>query len=125
VRPYDRPREVLRVDQLPLGACRCCPEAQPLEREASSGGGEQVVCHRTRRAHVLVDGAWLPAGGGASADVAAINRALIAGSMALTTSGLPIDEEGTPGGGGAGGQGAGPPAGGPAGLGPGRGFGPR
>jgi HEAT repeat protein len=134
VRPYDRPQEIRRLDQLPLGACRCCQEVQPLEREASadaSGAAERVVCHRTRRLHLLVDGAWLPAGSAATTDVAAINRALIGGSMAVATSGLPVDDETAPPAGGAPGAGVAAPGdasgASPAGPGlpPGRGFGPR
>jgi hypothetical protein len=136
VRPYDRPQEIRRLDQLPLGACRCCQEAQALEREATvepgaagavGGTTERVVCHRTRRLHLMVDGAWLPAGSAATTDVAAINRALIAGSMAITTSGLPVDDEAATPAEGQPAGGAAPGTPGPAGPGlpPGRGFGTR
>lgn len=85
IRPEGRP--AVRVRELPFGACACCGrDAQPLAR-AEDG---RVTCQRTGREHVLREGRYVLANA-AIGDVDAINRALLAGTLSLTQSGLPTD----------------------------------
>ncbi|MCK5798327.1 MAG: HEAT repeat domain-containing protein [Deltaproteobacteria bacterium] len=87
IRPHDAPRQILRLSDLPLGACACCAEPQPLVPV-----GDRVVCRRTRREHEPgPDGYGLPeTGPSVAADIAAINAALLAGSLDIGQSGLPL-----------------------------------
>ena len=95
VRPFDHPRQLRRLDQLQFGACTCCAEPQPLIRV-----NEQVLCYRSRRPYraarrgfVLADAPQRTAGQGQAQDVAAINRALLMGTLSLSESGVPADTE--------------------------------
>jgi HEAT repeat protein len=91
VRPHDAPRQILRLSALPLGACACCDEPQPLVPVA-----ERVVCRRTRSEHVPgPNGYQLPNQGPAvAADIDAINAALLAGSLGIGQSGVPLAQRG-------------------------------
>ncbi|PIE65851.1 MAG: hypothetical protein CSA24_01770 [Deltaproteobacteria bacterium] len=88
IRPHDAPRQILRLSALPLGACACCDEPQPLVPVA-----ERVVCRRTRREHLpSPEGYRLPGQQPAiAADIDAINAALLAGSLGIGQSGVPLD----------------------------------
>ena len=89
VRPFDHPRQVRLLSELPLGACSCCVEPQPLIRV-----DEDVVCYRTReRYRPTPRGFVLQSAAGeaeaAPADqIAAINEALLAGGIGIGQSGL-------------------------------------
>ena len=90
VRPFDHPRQLRLYQDLPLGACRCCDEPQPLIRVDG-----QVVCYRTREPSPDHTRAPRP-DRRARDDVAAINDALLRGTLGLASSGLavePDDEE--------------------------------
>lgn len=90
--PYSRAegQGPMRIRDLPFGVCSCCGrEAQPLVR----GEGGRIVCPKTGREHVLRDGRY-QAMNAAVGDVDAINRALLAGTLSLTQSGLPANNEG-------------------------------
>ena len=79
-----------RIRELPFGVCTCCGrEAQPLLR--AEGG--HIICPKTGREHTIRDGRY-QAINAAVGDVDAINRALLAGTLSLTQSGLPVDGEG-------------------------------
>ena len=95
VRPFDHPRQLRRLDQLQFGACTCCAEPQPLIRV-----NEQVLCYRSRRPYraatrgfVLADAPQRTAGQGQPQDVAAINRALLMGTLSLSESGVTADTD--------------------------------
>jgi len=86
IRPFDHPRQLRLLSDLPLGACTCCAEPQPLIRH-----NEDVVCYRTRELYRPTPTGFALAGGEMSdpADhVAAINEALMAGSIGIGQSGL-------------------------------------
>jgi HEAT repeat protein len=79
-----------RVRDLSFGVCTCCGrEAQPLMR----GEGGHIVCPKTGREHTIRDGRY-QAIHAAVGDVDAINRALLAGTLSLTQSGLPVENDG-------------------------------
>lgn len=95
VRPFDHPSHVRLLTDLPLGACACCAEPQPLIRV-----DEQIVCYRSRRPYrAEARGFVLEVTSEASAtdDVAAINQALLAGTIDIGQSGVAVgrreDEE--------------------------------
>lgn len=86
IRPFDHPRQIRLLSDLPLGACTCCAEPQPLIRH-----NEDVVCYRTRELYRPTPTGFALAGGEVvdPADhVAAINEALMAGSIGVGQSGL-------------------------------------
>lgn len=86
IRPFDHPRQLRRLADLPLGACACCAEPQPLIRI-----NEEVRCHRSRRLYQSTPRGFEPAAEGRAAagdDVAAINRALLLGGLGIAESGL-------------------------------------
>jgi HEAT repeat protein len=99
VRPFDHPRQVRLLSDLPLGACSCCVEPQPLIRidEVQSGGGieQKVVCYRTKeryrptpRGFVLQSAPAAAAEAEPADQIAAINEALLAGGIGIGQSGL-------------------------------------
>ena len=88
IRPFDSPRQVRLLDDLPLGACGCCAEPQPLIRL-----DDDVVCYRSRqkyraaaRGFERVDQPRAPQD--PAEDVAAINQALLLGSLGIAESGM-------------------------------------
>ncbi len=95
VRPFDHPSHVRLLTDLPLGACACCAEPQPLIKV-----DEQIVCYRSRRPYrAEARGFVLEVNTEMSAtdDVAAINQALLAGTIDIGQSGVAVgrgeDEE--------------------------------
>lgn len=90
VRPFDHPRQLRRLDQLQFGACTCCPEPQPLIKV-----DDEVLCYRSRREYRAAAQGFVlaePPQEQAPAqpqDVAAINRALLMGTLSLSESGVP------------------------------------
>lgn len=81
---------VLRIRDLPFGICSCCGrEAQPLERVENN----RVICPRSGREHTLREGRYQLSGSASTGDVDAVNRALLAGTLSLTQSGLPADDD--------------------------------
>jgi HEAT repeat protein len=96
VRPFDHLSHVRLLTDLPLGACVCCAEPQPLIRV-----DEQVVCYRSRRPYRAEARGFVlevtAAGESATDDVAAINQALLAGTIGIGQSGVAVgrgeDEE--------------------------------
>ena len=91
VRPFDHPRQLRRLDQLQYGACTCCEEPQPLIKV-----NDELVCYRSRRPYRAAARGFVlanpPADAAAPAqpqDVAAINRALLMGTLSLSESGVP------------------------------------
>ncbi|MCC6746535.1 MAG: HEAT repeat domain-containing protein [Deltaproteobacteria bacterium] len=94
VRPFDHPRQLRRLAELPLGACHCCVEPQPLVRQ-----NDRVVCYRTREEHVAAARGFLLARGQVPPDVSSINQALLDGTLGIGESGTVAvvgrrDEEG-------------------------------
>ncbi len=83
VRPFDHPNQLRLIKDLPLGACRCCDEPQPLIRVDG-----QVVCYRTREPSP--DHAYTRPGSPKD-EIAAINDALLQGTLGLAGSGLAVD----------------------------------
>ncbi len=90
VRPFDHPRQLQRLADLPLGACACCDEPQPLIRI-----DEEVRCYRTRSLYRASGSGFEPASEGAvvAEDVAAINRALLLGTLGIAESGLAATDD--------------------------------
>ncbi|MCA9666492.1 MAG: HEAT repeat domain-containing protein, partial [Myxococcales bacterium] len=84
VRPFDHPRQVRLIDELPHGACECCAEPQPLIRL-----DDRVVCYRTRRHHMPTERGYALPQDRVADDVAAINDALLLGTLGIGQSGLP------------------------------------
>ncbi len=91
VRPFDHPRQMRRLDQLQYGACTCCVEPQPLIKV-----NDELVCYRSRRPYRAAARGFVLANPPADAgeqgqpqDVAAINRALLMGTLSLSESGVP------------------------------------
>jgi HEAT repeat protein len=97
VRPFDHPRQLRRLADLPLGACACCAEPQPLVRV-----NEELRCYRSRRLYQATPRGFEPAEPAAPAadDLAAINRALLLGGLGIAQSGLatgrPSDDDDEP-----------------------------
>ncbi len=85
VRPFDHPRQLRLLSALPLGACTCCQEPQPLIRVDS-----KAVCYRTRERYRRSGDGYVRSEGETSArdDVDAINRALLMGTLGLAESGI-------------------------------------
>jgi HEAT repeat protein len=93
IRPFDFPRQIRLLGDLPLGACSCCAEPQPLIRV-----NEDVRCYRTRTPYRATPRGFEQAAEGVPVadDVEAINRALLMGTLGIAESGLvaPDDDEG-------------------------------
>jgi HEAT repeat protein len=91
IRPFDHPRQIKLLTELPLGACRCCAEPQPLIRV-----DEQVICYRTRRQHraaargFVLEGEGAGAGAQTEGEIAAINQALLEGTIGIGQSGVAV-----------------------------------
>jgi HEAT repeat protein len=85
VRPFDHPLQLRLLESLPLGACACCSEPQPLIRV-----DDQVLCYRSRRAYRAADRGFELADRPPEQvdEVAAINRALLMGSLDIAQSGM-------------------------------------
>jgi HEAT repeat protein len=86
VRPFDFPRQLRLLSDLPLGACSCCAEPQPLIRV-----NEDVRCYRTRTLYRATPRGFEQAaaeGAPVADDVEAINRALLMGTLGIAESGL-------------------------------------
>jgi HEAT repeat protein len=82
-------RTAVAVRTLPYGVCACCASPQPLEREVAPSGAPRVVCRRTRAEHVPdTAGRYAPVTPAATLDGAAIDRALLAGSLRVGRSGV-------------------------------------
>lgn len=84
VRPFDHPGQLRLLQDLPLGACRCCAEPQPLIRVDG-----HVLCYRTREPSP--DHRPIPRSSTARDDIAAINDALLRGTVGLAQSGLAVE----------------------------------
>ena len=92
VRPYDHPAQLRLEEDLPMGACSCCDEPQPLIRVDS-----RVVCYRTKEPYQANPGRGYARAGNDEAardDVDAINRALLMGTLGLAESGIAADRSG-------------------------------
>jgi hypothetical protein len=89
IRPFDHPRQLRLLGDLPLGACTCCAEPQPLIRV-----NEEVRCYRSRNLYRATPRGFEPAAAGAPVgdDVEAINRALLAGTLGIAESGVAAPE---------------------------------
>jgi HEAT repeat protein len=98
VRPFDHPRQLHLLSELPLGACGCCAEPQPLIKI-----DDEVRCYRSQRRYraaargfVLYDenaaGLPPPPPGPTEDEVAAINRALLQGTLGIGLSGVAVDD---------------------------------
>ncbi|MBW2732336.1 MAG: HEAT repeat domain-containing protein [Deltaproteobacteria bacterium] len=87
IRPHDTPHQIHLLCDLPLGACACCAERQPLIKV-----DEKVLCRRTRREHLPdAHGFSLPAPAvGVTTDIDAINEALLGGTLDIGQSGVPL-----------------------------------
>jgi HEAT repeat protein len=88
VRPFDHPQQLRLLTDLPLGACSCCAEPQPLIRV-----DEQVICYRSRRPYrAEARGFALDRGDEEERqpvdDIDAINRALLEGTIGIGQSGV-------------------------------------
>jgi len=87
VRPFDHPAQLRLLSDLPLGACSCCAEPQPLMRV-----NEEVVCYRSRQRYRATPRGFTqqvaPEPLAPADQVAAINEALLAGSIGVGESGL-------------------------------------
>jgi HEAT repeat protein len=90
IRPFDHPRQVRLLSDLPLGACVCCAEPQPLIRM-----NNEVQCYRSRRSYrASARGFELAdAPPAATDDIAAINRALLLGTLDVAESGVAASGE--------------------------------
>ena len=90
IRPFDHPRQLRLLEQLQFGACSCCDEPQPLVRV-----NEQVLCYRSRRQYRPAARGFelADAPRGEVQDVAAINRALLMGTLSLAESGVTADSD--------------------------------
>lgn len=93
IRPYDFPRQLRLIEELPHGACSCCSEPQPLIRVDGV-----IRCYRSRKSYLATPhgfsagAAPLPA----PAAVAAINEALIRGTLSIGESGLVVPDDDEP-----------------------------
>jgi hypothetical protein len=90
IRPFDHPKQVRLLSDLPLGACTCCAEPQPLIRV-----NDEVRCYRSRNLYRATPRGFEPAAAAGAAvgdDVDAINRALLLGTLGIAESGVAAPE---------------------------------